>query len=148
MASGEQRPSRCLSIRRDHTPREIQSIVFLLLWTMWAIYLHGLCSFFWKIAYIDLTWVKTMCVIYLSTWTQFFLFLFFFLKIISHWSLFHLIFLYLCLESHHPIHLVRPYGRLTLYLKLLKRLLRFYVLKSWVDLGVGTLSQLLTLNPP
>ena len=113
MASGEQRPSRCLSIRRDHTPREIQSIVFLLLWTMWAIYLHGLCSFFWKIAYIDLTWVKTMCVIYLSTWTQFFLFLFF-LKIISHWSLFHLIFLYLCLESHHPIHLVRPYGRLTL----------------------------------
>ena len=31
----------------------------------------------------------------------------------------HPIFLYLSLEPLHPIHLVRPYGRLTLYFKLL-----------------------------
>ena len=89
MASrGRQRRSRYLSVRRDHTPREIQGIVFPLLWTMCAIYFTWTLFFFLK---NSLHWsykVETMCVIYL-TWTRFFLFIFsYFLKIIPHWFFF------------------------------------------------------------
>ena len=147
MATGEQRPSRCLSIRRDHTHHERFKALFFYYYGQCEQYIYmGFVLFSEKQPTLILRKLK-QCAYILVHGPSFF-FSFFFLKIISHWSLFHPIFLYLCLEPHHPIHLVRPYGRLTLYLKLLKRLLRFYVLKSWVDSGVCTLSQILTLNPP